>query len=210
MPRAPFRCTACNGGHYVPVRFCPFCGSEQARLKVEPPAPPPPALPTPPPPPPPHPPVDIPSEPTPPAEAAPKETPPLPPAEPDPAPPRPIWTKRPPARRRGRLVRLRQAALALVAIIGLAALALTRRDVVPAPTRIAVGPEWTAVALRSFRTVSLLRLTADGAFSLRLDGERVQRVSPSSGATVRPKTLKSLELRAGRGPITVTLTPRGE
>ena len=148
--------------------------------------------------------------PPPPPEPPPEDPPAPPPAEPEPAPPKPVWTMRRPPRRRGRLVRLRQAVLALAAIVGLAALALARRDVVPAPTRVEVGPAWTAVALKSFRNVALLRLTADGAFSLRLDGERVQRVSPSSGATVRPKALRSLELRSGRGPITVTLTPRGE
>ena len=100
--------------------------------------------------------------------------------------------------------------LALAAIVGLTALALTRHDVVPAPTRIEIGPAWTVVALKPFRTASLLRLTADGAFSLRLDGGQVQHITPSSGATVRPKAVRSLELRAGRGPVTVTLTPRGE
>ncbi|MCJ2096194.1 hypothetical protein MKK67_27390 [Methylobacterium sp. J-072] len=131
----------------------------------------------------------------------------LPPAA---AHPPPIPSVHPNPRRRKRLVRLRQAVLALAAIVGLAALALARRDVVPAPTRIEVGPAWTAVALKSFRNVTSLRITAEGVVSLRIDGERVQRVSPSSGATVRPKTLRSLELRAGRGPVTVTLTPRGE
>ncbi|WP_419829530.1 hypothetical protein [Methylobacterium sp.] len=204
LPTAPARCSACDRGLYVPVRFCPFCGAEQRRPKAQSPIPPSP----PPPPPPPAvheaPLAKIPPEPAPPEESS------QPPAKPDPAPSKPVWTVRRAPRRPGRLVRLRQVVLALAAIIGLAALALARRDVVPAPTRIEVGSAWTSVALKSFRAVPLLRLTADGAFSLRLDGERVQRVSPTSGATVRPKTLRSLELRAGRGPITVTLTPRGE
>ncbi|MDP4002644.1 hypothetical protein [Methylobacterium sp. NEAU K] len=100
--------------------------------------------------------------------------------------------------------------LALAVIAGLAVLALARRDVVPAPTRIEVGSAWTPVPLKSFRQTPLLRLTGDGAFSLRLDGDRVQRIAQASGATVRPKALRSLELRVGRGSVTVTLTPRGE
>jgi len=147
-------------------------------------------------------------EPTSPPEPPAAEPPPA--AAPDPAPPRPIPSARPdPPRRKGR-VRLRQVVLALGAIVGLAALALARRDVVPAPIRIEVGAAWTPVALKSFRNVAALRITAEGVVSLRLDGERVQRISPSSGATLRPRTLRSLELRAGRGPVTVTLTPRGE
>ncbi|MCJ2143640.1 hypothetical protein [Methylobacterium sp. E-066] len=205
IPTAPQRCTACDRGHYVPVRFCPFCGAEQMRPKVEPPAPPPP--------PPPPPPSPMAQEAAPAGPVAAPMPPPEPPVEEPPpaaAHPPPIPSVHPNPRRRKRLVRLRQAVLALAAIVGLAALALARRDVVPAPTRIEVGPAWTAVALKSFRNVASLRITAEGVVSLRIDGERVQRVSPSSGATVRPKTLRSLELRAGRGSVTVTLTPRGE
>lgn len=93
-------------------------------------------------------------------------------------------------------------------IAGLAALALARRDALPAPARIAAGLGWTAVALGPFQGAPLLRLTGDGPFSLRLDGERVLRVAPGNGATVRLRTLRGLELRAGRGSVTVTLTPR--
>lgn len=78
----------------------------------------------------------------------------------------------------------------------------------PAPARIAAGPAWTAVALGPFQGATLLRLTGDGPFSLRLDGERVLRVAPGGGATLRLRTLHGLELRTGRGPVTVTLTPR--
>ncbi|MCJ2055476.1 hypothetical protein MKL09_02800 [Methylobacterium sp. J-048] len=204
IPTAPLRCTECDRGHYVAVRFCPFCGAAQVRPKAEPPAPPPP-------PPDVHepPPVDTPPEPTPPS-APPTAAPPPPPAEPDPVPPGAVWTVSPVPRRRKSSVRPRQVVLALAAIGALAGLALARREVIPAPTRIEVGPAWTAVALKSFRNATSLRITAEGVISLRLDGERVQRVSPSSGATVRPKTLRSLELRSGRGAVTVTLTPRAE
>ena len=104
---------------------------------------------------------------------------------------------------------MRRIVLALAAIGGLAALALARRDSAPAPMRIEVGSGWTSVTLAPFRTTALLRLTGEGAFSLRMDGERVVRVAPGSGATVRPRSLRSLDVRAGRGPIVITLTPRG-
>ena len=100
--------------------------------------------------------------------------------------------------------------LAAIAVAGLSALALGRRDGMPAPGRITAGPAWSAVALGPFRAAPLLRLTGDGPFSLRLDGERVLRVAPGSGASLRLKTLRGLELRAGRGSVSVTLTPRGE
>ena len=129
------------------------------------------------------------------------ETPPPPPPEA----PRPSrrWHRAPYRRRFG----LRSALLALLAITGLAALALARRDGLPAPARIAAGPAWTAVALGPFQGATLLRLTGDGPFSLRLDGQ-VLRVAPGGGATLRLRTLRGLELRTGRGAVTVTLTPR--
>ena len=73
-----------------------------------------------------------------------------------------------------------------------------------------MGPAWAAVALAQFRGVPLLRLTGDGPFIVRLDGDRILRVAPGGGATVRVKTLRGLELRSGRGSATVTLTPRRE
>lgn len=207
-PGPDHRCPACGGGHYVAVRFCPFCGAAQARPEPSPevsrpaaPAEPAPAVL--------HPDV-APTTPAPPTPVPVPAPPPVPgsnPAKAEPPPPSPWKRLRPP--RVGRS-RLRTAVLAGIAIAGLTALALGRRDRLPAPARIVAGPAWSAVALGPFRGAPLLRLTGDGPFSLRLDGERVLRVAPASGASLRLKTLRGLELRAGRGSVSVTLTPRRE
>ena len=140
----------------------------------------------------------IPAVPLPPRPEAPRATP-----REAPGPPQ-RWRLPPHRRRFG----LRSALLALLAIAGLAALVPARRDALPAPARIAAGPAWTAVALAPFRGAPSLRFTGDGPFSLRLDGGRVLRVAPGDGATLRLRTLRGLELRTGRGPVTVTVTPR--
>jgi len=99
--------------------------------------------------------------------------------------------------------------LALMTVGALAWLALGKRTALPAPVRIAVQSGWTVVALASFQGASALRITGDGVFSLRIDGRRVVRVAPGRGATVRMKTLRSLDVRSVHGRAVVTVTPRG-
>lgn len=212
IPPPPSRCPACGAGHHVAVRFCPFCGAAQEPPAVRP-EPPRPAARTEPATAYLHLDAPLPRPAARPPSAAPSPIPTVPPPprlEPPRAPPReaprPLqrWRLAPTRRRFG----LRSLLLALLAIAGLAALALAQRDALPAPARIDIGPAWTAVALGPFRGAPLLRLTGDGPFSLRLDGERVLRVAPGGGATLRLRSLSGLELRTGRGSVTVTLTPR--
>ncbi|MDP4025913.1 hypothetical protein Q8W71_25095 [Methylobacterium sp. NEAU 140] len=99
--------------------------------------------------------------------------------------------------------------LAILAIAGLAWLA-ARRETLPPPGRVTIGPGWTAVTLAPYRAAPRLWITADVPFSLRIDGDRVTRAVPGAGAVLRPRALRSLELRSGRGQATVTLTPRAE
>ncbi|WP_457104023.1 hypothetical protein [Methylobacterium sp. P5_C11] len=89
----------------------------------------------------------------------------------------------------------------------LAWLAMGRRAHLHGPVRITVQSGWTPVALASFRGATRLRVTGDAAFSLRIDGERVMRVAPGRGATVRLKALRSLDVRAAQARAVVTLTP---
>jgi hypothetical protein len=207
-PPPPDRhCSACGRGHYVAVRFCPFCGAGQEPERAGRDDLPPPAgiaaspVPM----------VSFHLEPAPmpPAAEAPRE----PETAPDPTPPSappPRAPAAPSTRRPRRTFRRRQIVPALLAVGGLSWLALSRREALPAPVRIEVGSGWTSVTLAPFRGAPLLRITGDSAFSLRIDGDKVERVAPGRGATIRTHALRSLDLRAGRGPVVVTLTPRDE
>ncbi|APT29536.1 hypothetical protein MCBMB27_00245 [Methylobacterium phyllosphaerae] len=106
--------------------------------------------------------------------------------------------------------RPRRVVLALFTIGALAWLAQGRRTGRPAPVRITAQAGWTPVTLAPFRGARLLRVTGETAFSLRIDGERIVRVAPDRGATVRMKALRSLDVRAAQGRTVVTLTPRPE
>jgi hypothetical protein len=196
LPLPDRHCGACGRGHFVPVPFCPFCGSRQDILQREIPPGAPPAVSLD---------RDARSDPaaTPsPAETALSDRP--QPGEPDapssdralrrPSPPR--WS-----------LRLRQTLWAALMVGALAYIAPERQEGAPAPLRIAIGPAWTSVALAPFRNAPQLRLSGDGAFSLRIDGGRVVRVVPGEGITVGTSYLRSLELRAAR-PAMITLTPQ--
>ncbi|MFD0938816.1 hypothetical protein [Methylobacterium trifolii] len=87
---------------------------------------------------------------------------------------------------------------------------MAQRPRSPAPVTVTVGPAWTGIALDGFKSVPSLRLSAEAPFSLRLDGERVQRVAPGATGLVRLRALRGLELRSARGRIPILLTPLGE
>ena len=80
------------------------------------------------------------------------------------------------------------------------------REDPPAATRLAIGSDWMRVTLAPFRRTPLLLLAGEGAFGLRIDGERVVRVGPGESITLGTRLLRSLELRA-RPRTVVTLTP---
>lgn len=96
---------------------------------------------------------------------------------------------------------------AILFIAGLTGLASEPPDHTPRPMRLGIGPAWTAVALASLRAVPLVRVRADTAFSLRVDGQRVVRVAPGEGLVIGTTLLRSLEMRAEH-PVTVTLIPQ--
>ena len=101
--------------------------------------------------------------------------------------------------------------LTILLVVALTCLAPAQQDgsPPPAPMRLRIGTAWTQVAPAPLRSAPAMHLTGDGAFSLRIDGERVVRVAPGEGITVGTTLLRRLELRAGH-PTIVTLTPQGE
>lgn len=200
-PSFPVRhCDACGRGHYVAVPFCPFCGSGQdvrQPARTGPPPAPPASRPDP-------------------APAA-YVSPPAPPlAEPKPHRPRPaarpLPARIPPGRTAARARRRIRHIVLTVLIVGALTCPVPQwRDGSPPHVlaRLRIGAAWTSVAQAALHSAPALRLSGDGAFSLRIDGERVVRVAPGEGITVGTALLRSLELRAGR-PTIVTLTPQPE
>ena len=141
-----------------------------------------------------------------PAVAPPVHTPPPGPA----AAAEPVAPVAPPAARTRRIGRNR-AALGLLVLAALGAGVLAERAGTGRPASrqlsLAAGPGWTAVPIERFRGQPYLRLSAESPFAIRLDGERVMRVTRTLRLTLAP--LRRLELRAQGGTVAVAVSGEG-
>lgn len=179
------------------MRFCPFCGTAQATEAPARPDPVPPAGP-----------LLFHLEP----ETAPRPEPVQPAAAAPPAAPTPLpRVATPPHPTRRRRIGRNRAALALLALAALGAGVVAERagKAPPASPRLslAAGPAWTAIPLDRFRGQPFVRLSAESPFAVRLDGERVTRVTRSLRLTLAP--LRRLEVRAPRGTVAVAVSGEG-
>lgn len=190
-------CTVCTREHYVRVKFCPYCGTEQADPVRKPTA----VTPR-----------------VPPAQADPEvpaarqsriqsatQHAPSSPVVPQTVEMQPsALPKAKPAPRRGRYV-LAAAAITALIVYG----SRTRQaPPLPSPRTLTVGSAWTDIDLSAFQSVPLVGLRSQTALRFRTNEERVQLVQPGTEVAIRTGGVRKLEVRTVSGRAEVTLAPQ--